>query len=576
MPKYSIIIPTTSDELAFRCVESILNNTTDEDITNTEIILVVNGALIELGFKYITLPGGRNIKKVATKEKIGYTKAVNMGIHAAQGEFIILMNDDCKVLDFKEKSYWLRELEAPLDKGYSITGIRNLRSEETKRDFLVFFLVMMRKKLFDEIGLLDETFNPGGGEDIDFCARAERAGHKITTVPAGDQSGYATEFPLWHEGERTVHQLPGWEEMFQQRMQILKERNDQFKYSTHADVTAYISTKGRYATTLPMAISSILSQTLLPSHVVIVQDDPNEFDMRTSAMYTHLFNMMEQKGIQWSVFFGNNTGQVRNHQLVLSNCKTEWLWRIDDDNVAEPNVLETLCSRIGPNVGAVASAVVDPTNKINGDLFSIKINDINTLPNRQWVSEKTGNTYEVEHLYSTFLYRKAASHHGYCLELSAVGHREETIFTHEMFRAGWKLIVDPSATTWHLREPSGGIRSHEDQSLWNKDEEIFRNKMVAWNDTARYVNLDAGIGDHWIFKPILLKMLNKTDKQIVVIAAHPKVFEDIMNPKLKLISVAEGIARIGEKRMTDLNVYAYCMARNWTKPLTQAFEEIYL
>jgi GT2 family glycosyltransferase len=573
--KYSVVVPTATESLALSCIQSIVDNTSQEDLNDMEIVVVDNSPN---GIKVEELRVHLNV--VRTEPSIGYTKAANIGISASTGEYVVLMNDDCQILPYKPKSYWLDTLKAPLvDDKFAISGIKNIFSKETKRDFLVFFLVMMKRALFDDIGMLDETFNPGGGEDIDFCARAEKAGYRITTVPEGDQSKYETEYPCWHAGEKTVHSVDGWEEGFAERMKILESRTSKFRYSTHADVTAYISTKGRYTTTLPMAISSVINQTLLPSHVVIIQDDPKEFDLRASAMYVHLFKMMDEKKIQWSVFFGENRGQVRNHQLMLDNCKTEWLWRVDDDNVAEPDVLERLCNHIEPNVGAIAGAVVDPTNKAVGKC-GVKISEIDTTVNRQCIMDHDGILYEAEHLYSSFLYRKSASGHGYCLELSPAGHREETIFTHQMHRNGWKLYIDPGVVTWHLREPTGGIRSHKDGSLWDHDEKIFRAKLEEWGQPQvkrKYVNMDAGIGDHWLFKPVLEKMLEKfPDHEIVVAAANPFVFFDINNKNLKMISVLEGRQRIGEKILTDLNVYAYCMKNNWKGSLPEAMEKIYL
>lgn len=565
--KYSVVIPTATEKLVRECAASIVENTSPEDLSVMELVVVDNSA------DGISLEELRvHINVVRTEPMIGYTKATNIGIAASTGDFVILMNDDCNILPHGEASKWLRLLEGPLDR-FAITGVKSIFSPETKKTFLIFFLVMMRRDLFDKIGMLDEAFSPGGGEDIDFCARAEKMGYKITTVPIGDK---ASTFPCWHQGEKTVHTLFDWEDGFMRRMKVLYDRANKFRYSTHADVTAYISTKGRYETSLPMAISSILNQTLLPSHLVIFQDDPQEFDLRTSSVYKNLFAMMDAKKISWSVLFGENKGQVKNHQLMLDNCKTEWLWRVDDDNVAEPDVLERLCGHISHGVGAIAGAVVDPNQKTRL-MTGTKISQIDELANVQWFVNS--GLHETEHLYSSFLYRKSAGSHGYCLELSQVGHREETIFTHEMFRAGWKLLVDTSIVTWHLREATGGIRSYDNAKLWEHDEEIFKRKRQEWESglKRKYVNMDAGIGDHWMFKPVLEKMLDKfPEHEIVVIAANPFVFSDINNKNLKMISVAEGRRLLSEKQLADLNVYAMCMNKKWDRSMVEAMEELYL
>ena len=61
-------------------------------------------------------------------------------------------------------------------------------------------------------------------------------------------------------------------------------------------VTAYISTKDRYFTSLPMAIESILLQTRPPEEFILF-DDGAQKDLRQDVNYAYLFSMMGRKGI---------------------------------------------------------------------------------------------------------------------------------------------------------------------------------------------------------------------------------------------------------------------------------------
>lgn len=593
MIKYSIVIPHwhNFDDLLFKAIESIIKNTSIEKLKETEIIVVANGSKdiirIKEMYKSVRLHDGlmydKLVKIIEYPEAIGYTRATNAGIKEAKGEFVILMNDDCVILDYAPVNEWINILEKPFsDPTVGVTGVKKIYSQQAKASFLVFFLVMIRKSIFETVGYLDESFSPGGGEDIDFCLRLKKFGLRGVKAPHDDENyEYGTEYPVYHAGEKSVHDVDGWEEGFWKRMAVIEHRTASFQYEEFANVTAYVSTKGRYTTTLPACLTSIANQTLKPSHVIIFQDDHEAFNMQESSVFRNiLYGLFPQKGIQWSVVFGAGKGQVLNHQKAIDIATTEWLWRVDDDNVVEPNVLEGLCKHIGHGVGAVASAVIDPLYKPSDMFSSTDIKHINISPNLQW--SKSNMVLNADHLYSSFLFRKEAAKHGYNKDLSPVGHREETLFTYEMKRNGWNLIIDTNLVTWHLRESSGGIRSYSDGSLWAKDEAVFNAKLAEWGikpASKILVNMDNGLGDHWIFKPVLEKMLDKNVHDMIIVAAcYPAVFEDLL-PKygnLLLISIADGNAMFGKEQMDKQNVYRYCIEQNWNEPVQKAFEKLYL
>lgn len=578
--KYSVIIPTMNhlEDCLKPCLESIIKNT-DLDEMNVEVVVVANGC--NDGTEDYVKSLGPRFKILSFSEPLGYTKAINAGIGVSEGEFVVLMNNDCQVLDYAKSGDWLRMLEAPflVDNMVGITGPSKLFSKEINSHFLIFFLVMMRRGLFYELGYLDEVFNPGGGEDIDFCARTERAGYKLVKVPEdGTDWKYETGYPIYHKAEATVHSdVAGWEDMFKARMALLKNRYDRYSYSEFADVTCEISTKGRYGTTLPLAIMSVANQTLKPKYLIIFVDD-NPGDLRERSLYKHLFMLLQSKGIEWSVLFGEGKGQVLNHQKVIDIAKTEWIWRLDDDNFAEPDVLKTLMANTGPNIGAVGGSVLDPGAKYNDNMMaSTQLPYINVALNMQWIEGK--GIMGTDHLYSTFVYRKEAAKHGYCMELSPVGHREETIFTYEMKRAGWQLLIDKSCTTWHMREASGGIRSYQNSAYWEQDEMVFKKKLDEWGIKLKHVswiNLDCGLGDHWVFRMALQDILDKHPNHIFMLAAcYSHVFEDIEDKRIRVVSVADGISMLGKQRMDELNIYAHCIRKGWNKSLKEAFADLY-
>lgn len=345
-----------------------------------------------------------------------------------------------------------------------------------------------------------------------------------------------------------------------------------------ADVTAYISTKDRYLTTLPLAIASIATQTVLPKKFILFEDS-EPVDIRTNNVYLSLLHILTNKGIEWSVEFGPKKGQSWNHQKAIDICTTEWLWRIDDDHICEPNVLEELL-RCGSDkkVGAIGGLVIDPTQmQITSDLsLTNKIEEIDSKPNCQWTKHTRTDVFEVEHLYSTFLYRKKASKHGYNLSLSPVCHREESMFSMSMGKAGWKLLVTPNVITWHSRAPEGGIRSYRDPSLWDHDEKIFQKFLkdlkINKNDESFYVVLNGGIGDHFMFRNLLPMLKEKHGNKLILSVCYPEVFE---NDEVTLISIQEAKNRFNGN-IEKFDIYQWCGIRKWDKPLIDAYRQMYL
>lgn len=346
----------------------------------------------------------------------------------------------------------------------------------------------------------------------------------------------------------------------------------------HWTVTAEISTKDRYFTTLPLTISAVANQTRKVDKLVIY-DDGEQLDLRMLSPFEGLLKMLDELKIKWEIVRTPREGQVANHQHCLATADTDFIWRVDDDEIPAPDCLNVLLNTIRDygdggqfdSIGAIAGLVHHPgavsplPEFVDGTL-----KDVQAGLNMQWFDF---NSYprEVEHLYSTFLYRVEAGRKagGYPRALSAIGHREETIFSHSIKRAGYKLIVTPYARTWHLREQTGGIRSFSDQSLWERDENVFRGYLKEWGYDrpvpTKVIVLDCGIGDHFAFLSVLPKIKEAhPDKDLVLAVCYPSVFD---GQDLKLISIADAKNMLGD-RYDDYSIYKHLWDRNWDSSLS--------
>jgi len=95
----------------------------------------------------------------------GFPIAVNNGIRNANGDYIVILNDDIEILE----DDWLKKLTD----SYSIVSYKLNRFFLTNQPFPDGSLWCMHKEIYNKIGLLDERFAVGYGfEDSDYWMRA--------------------------------------------------------------------------------------------------------------------------------------------------------------------------------------------------------------------------------------------------------------------------------------------------------------------------------------------------------------------------------------------------------------------
>lgn len=220
--KLSIVIPTYNRrDLVFKCLTSIYANT---DLSNVEIIVVSNGC----GDRTVEhlqyhMPG---VHILHWHQPLGYPKAVNMGMSAATGDYVVLLNNDTELFG----KDWVEQLLKPFSTNPK-TGITGLiKRYQGGKPWVLFFCAAIKREVINKIGLLDETFTPGCGEDIDYCIRAFNAGYDIVQVPEIELNNIAGTnqmagpFPINHIGGATVSKNPTQEITYARNMKIIEAR----------------------------------------------------------------------------------------------------------------------------------------------------------------------------------------------------------------------------------------------------------------------------------------------------------------------------------------------------------------
>ena len=208
MPKvFVIILNFRVKELALKCLESVKNSSYKE----LEIILVDNGSDdgIEKDVKKF-----KDVDFIQTGKNLGYSGGNNVGIKKALesgADYVFILNPDTTIdkncienlLDGMERNK--ADIVGPkiyfsgskkiwyaggiFDKQNVIGKHRGVDEEDkgqydspVETDFVSGAAIMVRKEVFEKIGLFDEKYFLYY-EDSDFCEKAKRAGFKVFYIP---------------------------------------------------------------------------------------------------------------------------------------------------------------------------------------------------------------------------------------------------------------------------------------------------------------------------------------------------------------------------------------------------------
>ncbi len=205
-PLVSIVIPNYNQaDYLLACLESIRRHTSEPH----EIIIVDNGSTDHAPERAKQL-GWNEIQVIENESNIGFGPACNQGIRAARGKYIVLLNNDTLVTEG-----WLERMRnaAHSDPRLGLVGprsnyvshavqfdgpatyhdpdsleayarelARNNRDRLEYVDRLVFFCVLIKRDLIEDIGLMDEGYAIGNFEDDDYCMLAKSRGWKLAVA----------------------------------------------------------------------------------------------------------------------------------------------------------------------------------------------------------------------------------------------------------------------------------------------------------------------------------------------------------------------------------------------------------
>jgi GT2 family glycosyltransferase len=195
------LVDTTS-----RCLDRVRDNSPGGLY---EVILVDDGSDDP---RVETLAGRPGVTYIRSDENLGFTHAANLGARRANGTYLVFLNNDTEV-----ESGWLEALIDAAEDGPDVGAVGAMQVSPEGRireagvavwsdatgmgygsghdpaapqyrfrrevDYCSGSCLLVKRRLFAELGGFDEYFAPGYYEDPDLCFALRRAGHVVLYEP---------------------------------------------------------------------------------------------------------------------------------------------------------------------------------------------------------------------------------------------------------------------------------------------------------------------------------------------------------------------------------------------------------
>ncbi|MBI2504134.1 MAG: glycosyltransferase, partial [Candidatus Latescibacteria bacterium] len=207
-PRASIVIPLFNKaELTEECLLALARNTGDNP--DYEVVAVDNGSTDWTPYLLHAFEG--DIRVLGNDQNLGFARACNQGAQAAQGEYVVLLNNDTL-----PQPGWLAALVrlADSDPRIGVVGARLLYPGTRKvqhaglemvkgipehvyrggdaedprvirqrdLDMVTGACMLVRRDLYLKLGGLDSEY-VNGVEDVDLCLRVRQAGYRVVYCP---------------------------------------------------------------------------------------------------------------------------------------------------------------------------------------------------------------------------------------------------------------------------------------------------------------------------------------------------------------------------------------------------------
>jgi len=217
-----IILNWNGEDDTIECINSLIK----------QVGVKLNIIVIDNGSKEQSIKKIKNkfpyLKIIENKKNLGFSGGMNIGIKVAlrnEAEYILLINNDTVAEPNLVKNllaniqgdigiagpiiYYYQDPNRIWSVGGKIHPIftelfiklekeKQIPKKPEKRDFITGCAMLIKREVFEKVGVFDERFNPAYYEDLDFCLRVKKAGYKIIVDPNSI---------LWHKVSQSSKEI---------------------------------------------------------------------------------------------------------------------------------------------------------------------------------------------------------------------------------------------------------------------------------------------------------------------------------------------------------------------------------
>lgn len=258
-PLISILIPNKDHaEDLEKCINSIKNKST---YRNWEIIVIENNSTEKITFAYYEeIQKDSRIRVVTWEDEFNYSAINNFGAQSAQGEYVLLLNNDIEIIT----PGWLEEmLMFAQRKDVGAVGAMLYYPDDTVQHAGVIFgiggvaghahkyfergnygymsrmtiaqnyscvtaaCLLMRRSVWNAVNGLDEVFKVAFN-DVDLCMRIRKAGYLVVWTPYAEMYHYESKSRGYEDTAQKKIRFTNERRYFQSRWAAELEKGDPY------------------------------------------------------------------------------------------------------------------------------------------------------------------------------------------------------------------------------------------------------------------------------------------------------------------------------------------------------------